>query len=313
MRHRISGLLIALTLFASLPFTALVQSTPVPSTSTGTSEVGIVVNTSAINIRECPRSDCASIGGVNLGEDLEVLGPPENGFLPVKHGKDQGWAYYLFIASSYTGTPTLTEGEPGCKRVALIFNVGVGEPGAGLSWDVINALENQSVPATIFVQSWWAAYYPAYVADFANRGFVIGTHGDSDLELADRTTEDVMLDIAGSTAEIDTALGAPGASDPIFTPASTDADFRVLSMIAFAGYLPVIWGVDSKDLADNATADSVTAQVIDNVYDGAIVQMHLDASNSAGVTAAALPTIITSLKNDGYTFVTIPEMALPCA
>jgi peptidoglycan/xylan/chitin deacetylase (PgdA/CDA1 family) len=84
-------------------------------------------------------------------------------------------------------------------------------------------------------------------------------------------------------------------------------------MIAFAGYLPVIWGVDSKDLADNATADSVAAEVIDNVYDGAIVQMHLDASNSAGVTAAALPTIITSLKNDGYTFVTIPEMALPCA
>ena len=182
-----------------------------------------------------------------------------------------------------------------------------------LSWDVISALENQQAPATIFVQSWWAAYYPAYVADFANRGFVIGTHGDSDLELGDRTTEDVMNEILDATATIDTALGSPGASDPLFTPASTGADVRVLGMISFAGYLPVTWGIDSQDANDNATANRVAERVIDQAYDGAIVQMHLDAPNSTAVTATALPQIISTLKADGYTFVTIPEMALPCS
>ena len=313
MRRRSSILLIALLLVALIPSSASMQSPPVSTPAAGDSIVGIVVNTSAINIRDCPRSDCTSVGGVNLGDTLEVLGPPQNGFLPVKHGKDQGWAYQLFIASAYTGTPMLSQGEAGCKRIALIFNVGVGEPGAGLSWDVINALENQQTPATIFVQSWWAAYYPAYVADFANRGFVIGTHGDADLELADRTTEDVMNEIVDATATIDTALGSPGASDPLFTPASTGADVRVLGMISFAGYLPVTWGIDSQDANDNATANRVAERVIDQAYDGAIVQMHLDAPNSTAVTATALPQIISTLKADGYTFVTIPEMALPCS
>ena len=41
--------------------------------------------------------------------------------------------------------------------------------------------------------------------------------------------------------------------------------------------------------------------------------MHLDAPNSTGVTATAIPQIISTLKADGYTFVTIPEMALPCS
>jgi peptidoglycan/xylan/chitin deacetylase (PgdA/CDA1 family) len=313
MHRRSSVILVAVMLLTLFPATASTQSTPMSTPPSSGSVIGVVVNTPAINIRDCPRSDCASVGGVNLGDTLDVLGPPQDGFLPVKHGKDQGWAYQLFIASDYTGTPMLSKGEPGCKRIALIFNVGVGEPGAGLSWDVISALENQQAPATIFVQSWWAAYYPAYVADFANRGFAIGTHGDSDLEVADRTTEDVMNEILDATATIDTALGAPGASDPLFTPASTDADVRVLSMISFAGYLPVTWGIDSKDADHNATADGVAKLVLDQAYDGAIVQMHLDAPNSTGVTATAIPQIISTLKADGYTFVTIPEMALPCS
>lgn len=298
---RIAAFFAVALLFLS-PLATTAQDDP------GASEVGIVVSTTAINIRDCPRADCNSVGSVPLGGTLDVLGPPQDGFLPVKSGNTQGWAYELFIASSYTGTPVLTQGAEGCKRIALVFNVGIGDP---IAWPIVDTLIATETKATMLIQGWWAEYYPAWVQEFDSYGFTIGTHGGDNLELNDRTTEDVMTDIATATTQIDTALGH--ASDTIFSPASADTDPRVLSMIAFAGYLPVVWQVSAGDDSADATADDVTSNVLDHIYDGAIVELHLDAPNSAGATAVALPGIISTLQDDGYTFVTIPEMAQPCA
>jgi peptidoglycan/xylan/chitin deacetylase (PgdA/CDA1 family) len=298
---RIAALMMAMLLCAN-PLLVTAQDT------SQTSEVGIVVSTPAINIRDCPRSDCASIDSVALGGTLEVIGPVQDGFLPVRHGNNQGWAYALFIASSSTGTPVLTEGAKGCKRVALVFNVGIGDP---IAWTIIDTLTLTNTPATMLIEGWWAEYYPAWVISFAESGFTIGTHGKDNLELNDRTTEDVMNDIVTATTQINTALGR--ASDTIFSPADASVDPRVLSMIAFAGYLPVVWQVSGGDASADATAEEVTSNVLDNIYDGAIVELHLDAPNSGGSTAVALPNIIETLQADGYTFVSIPDMAQPCA
>jgi peptidoglycan/xylan/chitin deacetylase (PgdA/CDA1 family) len=274
----------------------------------GASDVGIVVSTTAINIRDCPRADCESVDSVPLGSTLDVLGPPQDGFLPVRSGDTQGWAYELFIASSYTGTPVLTQGTAGCKRVALVFNVGIGDP---IAWSIVDTLAATETKATMLIQGWWAEYYPAWVQSFDASGFTIGTHGGDNLDLTDRTTEDVMTDIITATTQINTALGH--ASDTIFSPSGPDTDPRVLSMIAFAGYLPVVWQISAGDDSADATASEVSKNVLDHIYDGAIVEMHLDAPNSGGATAVALPDIISTLQDDGYTFVTIPEMAQPCA
>jgi peptidoglycan/xylan/chitin deacetylase (PgdA/CDA1 family) len=274
-------------------------------------EVGIVVSTTDLNIRDCPRSDCAVLDSVPLNGTLDVLGPPEDGYIPVATANAQGWAFALFVASAYTGTPSLTEGMPGCKRVALIFNVGKGDWNDPMSWDIVNYMIDNQVKATMFIRGWWAAYYPAWVQEFDRAGFVIGTHGEDGLELDDRTTESVMVEIANATSEIDTALGH--ASDPIFSPASPEGDPRIHSMIAFAGFLPVLWKVEAGDGHDSdASAEEVRENVLDNVYDGAIIELHLDTPTAISATTPALPGIVSSLRADGYQLVTIPEMAQPC-
>jgi peptidoglycan/xylan/chitin deacetylase (PgdA/CDA1 family) len=53
--------------------------------------------------------------------------------------------------------------------------------------------------------------------------------------------------------------------------------------------------------------------VVPNVVDGSIIEFHLDAPSSAESTAVALPRIVSDLKARGFQFVTIPEMAQPCA
>jgi peptidoglycan/xylan/chitin deacetylase (PgdA/CDA1 family) len=52
--------------------------------------------------------------------------------------------------------------------------------------------------------------------------------------------------------------------------------------------------------------------VVGQVFDGAIVELHLDASTSVVSTAVALPWIIGDLRARGYRFVTIPQMTRPC-
>jgi hypothetical protein len=51
---------------------------------------------------------------------------------------------------------------------------------------------------------------------------------------------------------------------------------------------------------------------VPNVEDGAIVEFHLDGPSSEQATAVAIPWIVETLKERGYHFVTIPDMAQPC-
>ncbi len=300
-----------LLLMAALLLSSLLAPLTLAQEGERQPEVGIVVSAETINIRDCPRPDCAVVDSVPLNGTVDVLGPPEDGFIPVATADAEGWAFALFIASVYTGTPSLTAGVPGCKRVALIFNVGKGDWNDPMSWDMVNYMIDNKVKATMFIRGWWASYYPAWVQEFDAAGFIIGTHGEDGLELTDRTTEDVMLEIGAATSEIDAALGHP--SDTIFSPASPEGDSRIHSMIAFAGFLPVLWQVEAGDGHDsNATADEVRDSVLDEVYDGAIIELHLDTEAAMSATTPALPGRITSLRADGYQFVTIPEMAQPC-
>lgn len=307
MRILRSPILIVVTLLvAGLagPLALAQDQTPEP-------EVGIVVSTHGINVRECPRADCAVIEGLSLGDTLTVLGPPEDGFIPVSVGGRRGWAFSLFVASTYTGTPVLTNGTPGCKRVALIFNVGKRDWNDPMSWEIINFLINEQVPATMFIRAWWVSYYPAWVKEFTDNGFTVGIHGNEGLTLEGRTTEEILAEIEDAEQRIEAATGQR--SDPVFTPADLDGDPRVFSIIAFAGYLPVFWQVEAGDGHDRfPTAEDVRARILDGVYDGAIIELHLDSSAGVSATSLALPGVVSTLRGEGYTFVSIPDMAQPC-
>ena len=67
-----------------------------------------------------------------------------------------------------------------------------------------------------------------------------------------------------------------------------------------------MWDVDSLDWKDLSAAD-ITQRVTGKVGPGSIVLFH----NAAKHTPAALPGIIETLLQDGYTFVPISEIILP--
>ena len=224
------------------------------------------------------------------------------------------WAVVALLATApatgvqaQEGTWELTAGEPGCQRVALIFNIGMDyEPRMG----VLDGLVAAGVPATVFPMGWWAWTYPDLVRRMADQGFVVGSHGDQAIPLTLRSDWEVAQDVRDAHWAIESVLGYAPA--PYSTRYAADRADRVRAIVAGEGYVPVGWEVSAADWTAEASPMSVYANVMDNVYDGAIVELHLDAPNTAGSTEVALPWIVADLSALGYTFVTVPELSYAC-
>ena len=284
----------------------LVTVVPQPAGATDAG-AATVVGGEGVNIRSCPRIDCDVVAVAPLGKTVAVTGESRDGFTPVVYKGTSGFAYDLYLLKPGQPVPQLISGAPGCKRVALIFNVGIGEPPA---MEILDTLKAEKIPATMFVMGWWAAEEPEVLRRMVDDGFAIGSHGYEKLGLTGRSDADVVRDIQAAGNAIQKVTGEqPG---PWFTPYAADTDERVANLIASRGYLPVGWKVPAADYGADATAESVYGRVMPNIYDGAIVEMHMDGPASSTSTAIALPWIISELRAEGYQFVTIPQMADPC-
>jgi peptidoglycan/xylan/chitin deacetylase (PgdA/CDA1 family) len=201
----------------------------------------------------------------------------------------------------------LDEGARGCTRIAFIFDVGIGDP---FDTGVLATLSSNDVPATMFLMGWWADKNPSLARRLATDGYVIGSHGYAQQALTGRSDAAVSADIQAAAKAITRATGAP--PEPWFTPYAAAIDARVMRLIAGQGLVPVGWHVAANDYDETATEDAVYRRVVDNAYDGAIVEFHIDGPATRTSTGRALPRIIATLRDRGYQFVTIPEMALRC-
>ena len=199
-----------------------------------------------------------------------------------------------------------TQGVAGCKRVAFIFNIGIG---GTPSQSVIDALTGQHVPATMFPMGTFAAAHPDYLRQLDRAGFPIGTHGDAPISLTGATDDQIMSDLSSSLAKISAVTGRPIA--PWATPYAADTDPRVRRITAQLGLVPVGWTVAADDYDEQATANSVYSRVIDGVSDGAIVEFHLDGPATETSTAIALPKIIGTLRRRATRLSPSPIWQLP--
>jgi peptidoglycan/xylan/chitin deacetylase (PgdA/CDA1 family) len=201
----------------------------------------------------------------------------------------------------------VSAGTPGCSQVALMFNIGAGyDPAVG----ILDTLGTYGVPASMFVMGWLAEQNPWLVQQIAAWGHPVGSHGYLPPELTSRSDDDVTWDLQTASGALSSALGYdPG---PWFTPYASASDDRVRSIASSLGLITVGWSASSGDWDPGATADSIYGNAVNGAFDGAIIEMHLDAQRSIDGTAVALPWIIDDLTAQGYSFVTIPQIASSC-
>jgi peptidoglycan/xylan/chitin deacetylase (PgdA/CDA1 family) len=203
--------------------------------------------------------------------------------------------------------PWITEGDVACPRISLIFNIGLGE---APSEAILQTLIQEGVEATMFPTGQFARTYPEYLRSLNDTGFPVGVHGDAGLQSPEASGDAIHFDIRASIDAIESVIGR--GIDPYFTGPAAESDEHMDEVVASEGLQSVGWKVSAPDAGAEATDEAVYRSVVDNVYPGAIVELHLDGPATDVSTAMALPRIVDDLRARGYEFVTIEEMLEPC-
>lgn len=128
-------------------------------------------------------------------------------------------------------------------------------------------------------------------------------HSNTHAHLSQLSREAIIADVEACSDKIEAVTGV---RPTLIRPPYGEYDNNVISTIRSIGMEPIQWDVDSLDWKE-IPADEICQRVISRVSPGSIVLFH----NAALHTPEALPTIIETLLQDGYTFVPISQLILP--
>lgn len=216
----------------------------------------------------------------------------------------------LSISARFTGAyAVFFNGTP---RLLPIYCVQREEKVVSLSFDcawgvehtdeILKALRAGDVKATWFMVEFWTEKYPEYVSKINEQGHEIGTHSSTHSYMSKQNTEEIRLELKTSSEAI---TGITGKKVELFRPPYGDYDDELIRTASEEGYYSIQWDVDSLDWKDLSATD-IAMRVINGVKNGSIVLMH----NNGLHTAEAVPIIIETLKNRGFSFVPIGEIIL---
>lgn len=194
----------------------------------------------------------------------------------------------------------LYSGNPHLPEIALTFDDG---PKTSYTNQILALLKQYDVKATFFVIGSEAAAYPTLVQQEYQQGNVVGNHSWTHPNLTTLSPAAVRNELQSTSSEIEADTGALPA---IFRPPGGNFNSTVQSIAASLGLSTILWNVDPRDWSRPGTS-MITQRVLDAVHNGSIILMH-DGGGDRSQTVAALPTILITLEQRGFQFVSIPGM-----
>jgi peptidoglycan/xylan/chitin deacetylase (PgdA/CDA1 family) len=195
------------------------------------------------------------------------------------------------------GTRPLHHGNRSLKEVALTIDDG---PHDKTTPALLDVLRGDHVRATFFVIGENVKKNPRLARRMVAEGHDVGNHTQSHLPLDTLTPRQMRNEISDCDINFNRVTGRHLA---LLRPPGMRYNKKVLRVARELGYIVVsdTWG--AKDYA-RVTPDFIVRGTRRWVENGSILLFHDDYP----ATVAALPRIISDLKNDGYRFVTISEM-----
>ena len=168
---------------------------------------------------------------------------------------------------------------------------------------LIDILGKYKVKATFFVVGDWVDKYPETVKALHDAGHEVMNHSNTHAHMSQLSKDEIIADVEACNDKIEAVTGV---RPTLIRPPYGEYDDNVITAIRSIGMEPIQWDVDSLDWKD-LEAPEIIKRVTGKVQSGSIVLFH----NAALHTPEALPTIIETLLQEGYTFVPISEIILP--
>lgn len=203
----------------------------------------------------------------------------------------------------------LVHGSRQSRAVALTFDACPTSHVPGFSAAIVEYLVREHVPATFFVSGRWAESHPRELAQLeANPLFEIALHGYRHRKLIGASEAAVLAEIQDGQKAL-VRLGANPRA--LFRPPFGDQPHLLAAIARTAGVTPVLWDVAPGDPNPKETATDIERDVLRQVHGGSIIVLHV---NGRGVgTTAAVPALVTRLREHGFRFATVSELLQECA
>ncbi len=204
---------------------------------------------------------------------------------------------------------TLSRGPGNFRVVHLSFDAGADR---GYAESILNTLAAEGIPASFGMTGLWAQANPDLIQRMASEGHQLINHTwdhRSFTGLSDRRGRQNLAQIHTELERTETLLlEVTGQSTkPFFRPPYGDYDDAALEATYSAGYhYNTMWTVDSFGWRRIPAAD-IVARCVRLAEPGAIILMHVGADSLDG---PALPTLIGRLREQGYGFVTLPDLLI---
>lgn len=189
------------------------------------------------------------------------------------------------------------------KKIALTFDDG---PDDKYTAQVLDMLKKHQVKATFFVLGSRARQHPDLIARMVHEGHVIGNHTYSHANLPKLAVPNFEQQIESTQTVLKEMIGY---EPKLFRPPYGAVNEEQARWAADHRFLIVNWNVDSLDWK-GLSSDKVENNIVSATKAGSIILQHCGGGPGEDLsgTVEALPGIIRKLKNQGYQFVTVPEL-----
>ena len=185
------------------------------------------------------------------------------------------------------------------KKLAISFDAAWGNED---TQTLIDILSQYGVHTTFFVVGDWAEKYPESVKALHDAGHEVMSHSLHHSHFSMMSANDIAVDLREANSIISSSSGV---APTLFRCPYGEYDDHVIQTVKELGMTAIQWSVDSLDWK-GISADEICERVLKRVEPGSIVLFH----NAAEHTPEALPRILDTLQNEGYTIVPVSELLL---
>jgi peptidoglycan/xylan/chitin deacetylase (PgdA/CDA1 family) len=182
------------------------------------------------------------------------------------------------------------------RRVALTFDDGPDL----MTLQYLDALDWLGVRATFFFVGENARNAPKTVAEVVRRGHEIGGHGWSHTPFPALEAHELLAELARTQA----VLPAPADGPKMVRPPRGSLSARTLFQVRAAGYVTVLWSLDSDDCRTRDPLEIERRVSPFGVRPGEVVLMH----EMQPWTLRALPAVVRGLRAGGFDLVTVGQL-----
>lgn len=184
------------------------------------------------------------------------------------------------------------------KRLALTFDDG---PDA-MTRQYLDLLSRQRVRATFFVVGENAERMPGLIDEYVRQGHEVGAHGWTHRPFPSLRPVDLERELARTHAVL---VAADGKRRRLVRPPNGLLTASVLLRTAAAGFTTVLWSIDSDDCRTRDPRNVERRLSPHALHCGDIVLLH----ELQPWTLQALPGAIARLREHGWDFVTVSQLA----